>query len=350
MSREATRENRVRSSTLPVILIIVLLLGFAILGAFLVLKTVGETWILDEVSRRDIARGKGGVVSLTARMDRMEMLAEIVGQAGQSQGSRAQILSIVENLHGDPSIEGIRSFGYFRNITGESRPQFYYRFTVRNGIQPDPQPPTAEVILHALLPYARTQHCLWQLNTESGGRRFDGITCTLPIIQNNAVVGAAVLELHPDAFQDLVLELQAEVGYAFLVDETNRFVTFSYPDSVRLVDLNSEEQEILETVTVQDMAGRDARFAAIADALVSINRQLVNNAAGNSDYDADILEKLKAHDAATIGDRAQMLMTILMDPLKTEGGGPSDAGMLQRQLRIGDDFILGESALVYVFH
>ncbi|MBX7057916.1 MAG: SpoIIE family protein phosphatase [Leptospirales bacterium] len=325
-------------------------------GVFAIMNTRGRTLVSQQSARYITQTGNNVVSKLVQRLREIEGLCRTVaGAAPQMPRNEAlyrQVLPRMLDFDGDQDVagggvwpepfafdasRGRRSFFYGRDRRGQLR--YYDDYNLGDGYNREEW--------YSVVRYSRPGRCFWSRSYVDPFSNQPMVTCTVAMRQAGRFWGAATVDLKLEGLQALLERARRDTGgYAFLTDRNNKFITFPNPELARVSGVDRNGKPAREFMNASEFGRQEGRFAPIAAALHQMNADIMQRAAGKSDFNAAHAAQLIADSNGISSAEAQLIAAIMADPLAVGLGDSS----LYTQFRMDDDFLNRSATLVYVFH
>ncbi|HBR00841.1 MAG TPA: hypothetical protein DD761_20410, partial [Cyanobacteria bacterium UBA11691] len=202
---------------------------------------------------------------------------------------------------------------------------------------------------YVVAPYLEPGECFWSRSYVDPFSEQPMVTCTVATQDNGKFSGAVTIDVRLEDLQKFTELWQKETsGYAFIVDRDNTFISFPDIQLVKQVKAgnNSRNKSNIEFISVSDFATSQTLFLPIAEALESVNQEILGKAHKMPKYSHEIVEQLQQASPQIDFYKAELITTVLFDPLHSQ----TESTRLLRKFYIEDDWLLQEKSIVYIFH
>lgn len=188
--------------------------------------------------------------------------------------------------------------------------------------------------------YLNPGNCYWSRSYTDPYSGQPMVTCTVAALDQGAFVGAATIDLKLEGLDELLEEhTKLSGGYAFIVDQHNRFISF--PESSWVVDEQNSDR-----ITVRQLAEKQQGFASLSEALDAISIKHFALASNKSDFDVTIAEALDRASYQISSEEAKTVAMALNDPV----GERENFQPLLARLEIDSDLMLQEPTTASIYH
>ncbi len=173
------------------------------------------------------------------------------------------------------------------------------------------------------------------------------VTCSVPMkYKDRSLYGVATIDIKLSGLTRLIKETTASIdGYAFIVDRNNKFL--SYPDlsKAKEIKFNAFGKEEREFIKAEQFSTTYPEFAPISNQLTNINQTIISTIKQKG-VDIDTLARQLAADSYQISSSESILLAAI---LSNKSQQYFSKNHIVSSLKVNDDVLLGESALVQVF-
>lgn len=190
--------------------------------------------------------------------------------------------------------------------------------------------------------YVPTRHqrpgeCYWSRSYIDPYSQQPMVTCSVGVFDALEYIGVVTVDLKLEGLAGF-FERQTELtgGYAFLVDQNNKFITF--PDQT----LSKYDNHMLFS---SDLARRMPAFAPIADSLDAINQDFIEMADRAETNHGDMYRSIEQASYQINSKQAKIILASLIYP---DGNFRADNPVLH-QVSVADDVVSGESSTAYIY-
>ena len=188
--------------------------------------------------------------------------------------------------------------------------------------------------------YLAKGNCYWSRSYTDPYSGQPMVTCTISATKGDTFIGAATIDLKLTGLTELFAQHTKNTGgYAFVVDQHNRFISFPNANTV---------QSTIEkgNITTSELAQTDQRFTSINTALLALTEDIQKQAIDNKKFDTNLAQEI-ANDSYQINlDEAKIIAATLANPLKDI----SLESLLLKRMEVSSDIILNEVSTVSIFH
>jgi class 3 adenylate cyclase len=326
------------------------LIASLVAGIVLVMSTKGKALVLTESDKRIQQSGRSVVLYLSARLGEIaaltKTLAEVSERLPKSEESFHQIIPSILDFQGDRGVAGggvwpepfafqkgveRRSFFWGREKDGSLR--YFDDYNGGDGY-------------HKESWYAIARHLpeggyFWSEAYMDPYSKELMVTCSVPTFERGAFTGAVTVDLKLEglqAFADAMVEQTG--GYLFIVDRTNKFITFPKPEQVRKHQKKGDV-EVEEFLTAAELARESPLFSPIAGALDEMDRETLEGAQKLPGFSAKIEQ-----DPSLASAQAKLTAAVVADPR----GKTGPQAELYKKIDLNEDPLLGERAAAYIFN
>ncbi|MCB1165475.1 MAG: SpoIIE family protein phosphatase [Leptospiraceae bacterium] len=325
-------------------------------GIALIMTTEGRDLVVKESSRLIEQLGNNAIMEIGRRSREIEALTRSLATMGATlprneQTFRTMLPPVIdfgqdnavagggvwpEPFKFNPSIEK-RSFFYGRDESGSL--QYFDDYNHGRGYIHDEWYPVVR--------YSQPQRCFWSKSYMDPYSFQPMVTCTVAIRKGAAFEGVATIDLKLEGLHALMERIREKTGgYVFLLDRNNRFLTFPEPSLVKEVSVDSDGNRSEEFISAADYAKKQPLFAPIAQAVASMNRDILDQAQQSDRYSADIAAQIDADSDQINREEAEFISAVIADPMKER----TKQSYLYRKFTIPDDWQAHEESIVFLFH
>ena len=165
------------------------------------------------------------------------------------------------------------------------------------------------------------------------------VTCTVAAKQQGQFIGAATIDLKLEGLTEILAQhTQSTGGYAFAVDQHNRFISF--PNQSMISQTNNGER-----ITAQELAEKDSRFNIVATALAQLSDDITKNALNNQ-LDNSLAQKISEASYQISPDEGSVIAAALNNPLQNS----TRQSLLLKRIDIDNDLLIEEPSTLSIFH
>lgn len=322
-------------------------------GIFAVMQTIGKKLVLEESSRLIEQTGNNVVQDIVTRSRQIEGLCRGLSSASESlpldEGLFRSTIPIMIDFKGDPGVAGggiwpepgafrpgvdRRSFFWGRDEKGSLK--YYDDYNYGRGYHNDEWYPVVR--------YSRPGNCFWSRSYMDPYSYQPMVTCTIGIVRNGKLFGVSTIDLKLEGLHQFAADWQKRTGgYVFLLDRNNKFLSFPDPTLVRRTGRDEKGNRTEEFVSTAELAKTQPDFQPISDAVVQMNREILQSAKSSPRYDAALPAKIDRDSDQIDQEEAEFIAAVIADPL-------GDSARLFRSFEIANDFINKEKSTVFLFH
>lgn len=186
--------------------------------------------------------------------------------------------------------------------------------------------------------FLQPSNCYWSQSYTDPYSGQPMVTCTVANYQGHQFVGATTVDLRLEGLESFIAEqTDDDKTYAFIVDQHNRFITYPRPQIV----VGNDGQSRL---TIDDLESQFPGFKPLADALNFVREEEISQALNHSARTLEIAAEIDAQSYQVSRDQANMMATVLRDPLQHR---PSSA---LTRIEISHDLLFDAPATAHVFN
>ncbi len=325
-------------------------------GIFVIMNTKGRDLVVKESSRLIEELGNTAIAEIGKRSRQIGALSRSVAIMGESMPKDDRIVqSILPNVldfHGDMDVAGggiwpepyafhpgkeKYSFFYGRDESGKLK--FYDDYNSGRGYHQDEWYPVVK--------YSKGGSCFWSRSYMDPYSYQPMVTCTVAMRRGEKFIGVSTVDLKLEGLHDFMERIRTKTGgYVFLLDRNNKFLTFPFPEKVKLVETDDKGNRTEEFMTAERFAQDEPLFAPIASAVERMNEFILDSAQKMDHYRPGIVDQIDADSDQINREEAEFIAAVIADPLGTDDRKSN----LYEQFSIPDDFITNEESLVFVFH
>ncbi|MBE7438932.1 MAG: SpoIIE family protein phosphatase [Spirochaetales bacterium] len=329
---------------------------WALGGIVLIMNTLGEDLVVEESSRLIEELGNTAITEIGTRSSQIEALTRSLALLGEGiprdPNLARTVLPGLINFHSDLDVAGggiwpepftftpgveKRSFFYGRNQEGKL--EYYDDYNTGRGYFKDEWYPVVK--------YSQSGKCFWSKSYMDPYSYQPMVTCTVAMRNGKEFRGVATIDLRLEGLHDFMERIRQKTGgYVFLLDRNNKFLTFPEPDKVRLTGTDDKGKTTQEFITAQELGKREPLFLPIAQAVESMNEEILSRARAMPGFRADIASKLTVDSDQINAEEAAMIAAVIADPIGSEKKNTN----LFRKITIPDDFLIQEESLVFLFN
>lgn len=313
--------------------------------------------VLRESSRFIGQIGNNLVLNLSARLLEIEALARTLGaiveKLPKEVATFQQIIPEIIHFQGDLSVAGggvwpepfafspqveRRSFFWGRDAQGQL--QYFDDYN-------QPSPGYHHEAWYAVARYANPGQCFWSASYMDPYSYQPMVTCTVPTFAAGRFSGAVTIDLKLESLQTLAAIWREKTGgYIFILDRNNTFITFPDPIRVKKIGKDEKGNQIEEFMLATEFAVQESSFLPLAAALVDMNQAVLNQAREMPAYSFETAIELSKDSYQISNIEAELIAAVMVDPLRAD----YETNHLYKQFEIETDFLLQESATVFLFH
>lgn len=328
-------------------------------GIFIIMQTRGRDLVVEESARLIEESGNTAIAEIGIRSRQIGALARSLATMGaalpRDPALFQRVLPRVIDFNGDRDVAGggiwpepgaftpgveRRSFFYGRDAQGALR--YFDDYNHGRGYHKDEWYPVVK--------YSRPGECFWSESYMDPYSYQPMVTCTAAMHSADRFIGVSTIDLKLEGLHDFMEKIRVRTGgYVFLLDRNNKFLTFPFPDRVRLVGVDDKGARTEEFMSAAQLAQKEPTFQPIAAALQAMNREALRLAARSPDFQPETAARLTQDSDQITKEEAELIAAVITDPfrkLRTERQGSN----LYARFRIPDDFITREESLVFIFN
>lgn len=188
--------------------------------------------------------------------------------------------------------------------------------------------------------YLQPGSCYWSRSYIDPYSGQPMVTCTVAVQKDSTYIGATTIDLKLEGIAEFLNQQTANTkGYAFVVDQNNKFITF--PDSQMV---RSEDGK--NNIMAGQLGERDPNFKVLAQELEKLSDELVNQARQLQGFDNSIVQQLASASYQINPEQALVIASVLVDPQAYNTG---DSQLLNR-IHLPNDLLLGEAVTASIFY
>ncbi len=190
--------------------------------------------------------------------------------------------------------------------------------------------------------YVPTRHqhhgkCYWSRSYIDPYSQQPMVTCSVGVYDALEYIGVVTVDLKLEGLTGFFeRETESTGGYAFLVDQNNKFITF--PEQ----NLSKYDNHMLYS---GDLAKRLPEFESVASSLEAINQDFIAMAERAEANHGDMYRSIEAASYQINTEQAKIILASLVYP---QGNFRDDSPILH-QVSVADDVVLGEAATSYIY-
>lgn len=173
------------------------------------------------------------------------------------------------------------------------------------------------------------------------------VTCTAPIYKHDRFVGVVTVDLKLaglEAFFDAQAKKMG--GYAFAVDRNGKFLSFPDVTLTRISNQTRSGRKDIEYILARDLADKRPLFAPLADALDSINNDLLQKAKQSDHHNRQIAKVIARDTSEVSAAEADLIAAVLQNTTLHSNEGQ----ILLKHFTTPGDLLLQEPCSVAIFH
>jgi two-component system, NtrC family, sensor kinase len=313
--------------------------------------------VLRESSRFVGQIGNNLVLNLSARLLEIEALARTLGAVVESLPKAVatfqHIIPEIIHFQGDLSVAGggvwPEPFAFSSQV---ERRSFFWGRDAQGHLQyfddyNQPGPGYHHEAWYAVARHAKPGQCFWSASYMDPYSYQPMVTCTVPTFADGQFSGAVTIDLKLESLQVLVETWRKRTGgYIFILDRNNKFITFPSPARVKRIDRDGKGKQIEEFMVATEFAAQESLFLPLASALVDMNQAVLDQAREMPAYSFETAIELSKESYQISPIEAELIAAMMVDPL----GENYETNHLYKQFEIATDFLLQESATVFLFH
>lgn len=188
--------------------------------------------------------------------------------------------------------------------------------------------------------YLQPGRCYWSRSYIDPYSSQPMVTCTVAVLKDSIYTGATTIDLKLEGIAEFLNQQTANTkGYAFIVDQNNKFITF--PDSQMVRSENGQDH-----ILASQLGSRDPNFKVLAQELETLSSKVVNQARQQQEFDNTIVQQLANASYQINPEQALVIASVLVDPKSYNTG---DSKLLSR-IHLVDDLLLGEAVTASIFY
>ncbi len=327
-----------------------------IIGLILVMKTRGQKLVLDESSKLIEEIGNNAVSDLNIRTSEIAALTRTLATTAEELPKEDRLFKTVIpeliNFQDDLKVAGggVWYEPYLFNQNKE-RNSFFWGRKPDGNLQYYDDYNTSKTGYHheewyVVVRYSQPRKCFWSQSYMDPYSYQPMVTCTVATFdKKNQFSGVATIDLKLEGLEEWVKSWQGKTGgYAFIVDRNNKFITFPDPLSVKNIDKDDKGNKTEEFINSDQFSQKQPLFLPISQSLDNLNQEAITQAKKSSQYNPKIREKLVKDSYQINLEQAELINAII-----TNNTQKINNSYLVKKLKIEKDFVLNESATVFVF-
>ncbi len=334
---------------------------FALLLAsiILIMNTYGKRLVIAETKRRIEEAGNRRVAELERRSHEISTLVRTVAKVTEGlpkdEGVVVQTLPPLLDLGRDPGIAG---GGFWPEpqafIPGIDRRSFFWgrdprgSLVATNGYNETFGPGYHNEEWYVPLKFRAPGSVFWSGAYTDPYTLTPKVTCSTGVFEDGRFLGATTVDLQLAGLSNLVASWQkAGGGYVFLLDRNDRFLTFPKVEMVTTIGIDEKGNRPENFLTAEAFAKKEPRFAPIAEALRTMDRDVLTRARTTRGFDSTAAGKIDQASYAIDAAEAEYIAATLVDPL---GPQSQERGNLYSTTEVADDPVSGQRSLAFLFH
>lgn len=166
------------------------------------------------------------------------------------------------------------------------------------------------------------------------------VTCTVATQKDNAYIGATTVDLKLQGIAEFLNQQTANTkGYAFIIDQNNKFITFPDTQMVR-----SEDGQ--DNILASQLGNQHPEFKLLAQELATLSADMVSQARQKKGFDNTRIDQLANSSYQVNPEQALVIASVLADPWGNKTG---DSQLLSR-IHLSDDLLLNEAVTASIFY
>ena len=247
--------------------------------------------------------------------------------------------------------EADNSFKYYDDYNGvgpvydegrfDSDPQYQQNFLASPGYHNEEW--------YVVVRYTEPGTCVWSSSYMDPYSFQPMVTCTVGTYDRaHRLTGTVTIDLKLEGLENDVMAWEKKTGgYLMVLDRNGTFLSFPKAgDKAKVISVDGEGNKSEAFKSAQSFGEEQPLFKPIADAVANMNDQILAQAKQMPGFDATLADKIDRDSYQIDRQNAEFLAALLADPLAEA----TQKTFLFDTITIEDDFLLGESALVFIFH
>jgi HPt (histidine-containing phosphotransfer) domain-containing protein/PAS domain-containing protein len=338
--------------------LVIMILGVWLLGGIvLVMKFMGTEKVLEESRRLIEQTGNNAVSDLQSRLIEVDALARTFAETSRVLPKDEKVihgsLPPLINFQNDQGVAGggfwpepyafdakkeRSSFFWGRNKDGQL--EFFDDYNKPGAGYHNEE-------WYVVVRHAQRGKCFWSRSYMDPYSYQPMTTCTVGIFENDKFVGEVTIDVKLEGLEALTQAWQKKTGgYVFIMDRNNKFLTFPRLDLVKKIGQDDKGNRTEEFMMAADLAQKEKNFAPIAEALDTMNQDILKTARSMPGFDPAISKTVDADSYQIDEQEADFINAIMRDPLD----GRTQQTKLYQSLELEKDFVTGARSLAYIFH
>lgn len=175
------------------------------------------------------------------------------------------------------------------------------------------------------------------------------VTCTVGTYDvQDRLTGTVTVDLKLEGLEDDVKAWEKKTGgYLAILDRNGTFLSFPQAgEKAKRISTDDSGNKSENFLSVSEFAAEQPLFMPISDAVVQMDQDILAKAQAMPGFDTTLADKINRDSYQIDAQDAEFMAALLADPLAEQ----TQKTFLYKTIRIEDDFILGEPALVFLFH
>ncbi len=334
------------------------IVGWLLLAIALAMSTLGKSVVTKRERKALEQTGNNAVAGLSARLEAIAALTRTVanttGELAPNSTLLQQTLPTLIDFNQDLDVAGggVWPEPYRFDPTRERASLFWGRSPQGNLVfYDDYNQPDAGY--HTEAWYVPAHHsppgmCSWSESYTDPYSLEPMVTCTVAIFQQGTFAGAATINLKLGSLRRWAAQwTERQPGYVFVVDRTNRFLTFPTVDQILVTKVDPHTHTLISSYKkVEELAAEMPEFKPISQALAKLNDTILARAQALPEYDPSVAQHLDADSEQLDEASAALLAATLLDPLQRN----ISQSHLLTQVAVPRDPVLKEPATAFIFH